>query len=309
MKVKRFSNYQWVKGLPMTERDKKEVGSKFWNKGKWDNYVLPFIKEDVSEMTLVDMGCNVGIFSKLAEDMGFYRVVGVEPNKEAFERALKYREMNGGKYEIHRWRMQSCLHKLPVADYTILANVHYYLSIRLWLEYLDEVKAKTRYLIVVTADRRIRKRKPQADIKAIREYFYDWEEVGLIDDVPMEGDPFPRKLYGICFKSPTIKRESFDVIDNGNKQQVGFYGEVDEGKGLTETAYYERMRRYRGDKWGPEKLLGYIRSKKEVYEDIKERGLFVPIVVNSKNRVADGNHRGAIIKHLGHKTIFTRRVP
>lgn len=55
----------------MTERDKKEVGSKFWNQGKWDNFVLPFIEDDCKDMTLVDVGCNAGLFLKLAKDKGF----------------------------------------------------------------------------------------------------------------------------------------------------------------------------------------------------------------------------------------------
>ena len=76
----------------MSERDKQEKGSKFWNKGKWDNFVLPFLPDDCGEMTLIDMGCNAGIFLKLAEDKGFKQVIGVDSNREAVKKALFYKK-------------------------------------------------------------------------------------------------------------------------------------------------------------------------------------------------------------------------
>ena len=59
--MKQFSNYQYIDG-EMSERDKKEEGSKFWNKGKFDNFVKPFLPEDCKNMTFIDMGCNAGVF-------------------------------------------------------------------------------------------------------------------------------------------------------------------------------------------------------------------------------------------------------
>ena len=140
--MKKFSNYQYVGG-EMSERDKLEEGSKFWNQGKWDNYVLPFLPDDCSGMTLIDMGCNAGVFLKLAEDKGFERVIGVDANKGAIEKAIAYRESNGGTYDIQRRHMERCINKLPMADYTVLAMAHYYFLAVDWLYYLDQLQARS----------------------------------------------------------------------------------------------------------------------------------------------------------------------
>jgi len=120
--MKNFSSYQYIDG-EMNDRDKEEVGSKYWNKGKWDNLVLPFLPKDCSEMTLVDMGCNAGLFLKLAEDKGF-KTIGVDSNSKAIELAIEYKKRNKGGYQIIQSRMEDC--DLPIVDYTIFVNSHYY---------------------------------------------------------------------------------------------------------------------------------------------------------------------------------------
>ena len=71
--MKSFSNYQYTGG-EMNERDKQEVRSKFWNEGKWNNFIKPFLPKDCGEMTFIDIGCNAGLFLKMAKEFGFKRV-------------------------------------------------------------------------------------------------------------------------------------------------------------------------------------------------------------------------------------------
>lgn len=309
--MKPFSTYQCVLGNPMTERDKQEAGSKFWNEGKWDNFVAPFLPEDCSEQVLVDMGCNAGLFLKLAEDTGFSQVVGVDANKEAIKRAIAYREKVGGSYQIQRRRMERSVDKMPVADFTILANAHYYFHINDWLDYLDRLVAKTRYCIIVTAKKREVRCKASANPVVIRRYFRDWDEAGMVEP-SMEGDPYPRKLWGLCFKSRLIERVPIDSITNGNHMQDGFLTELDKGIDPMETTYLKDLRRYRRrrkqKKWTEDRFRKYMDIRHKVYESVKKYGLLKPIIINAENRVIDGNHRARIIKHLGYKTILVRRA-
>jgi len=310
--MKKFGVYQWVEGVPMTERDKQEIGSKFWNEGKWENYVLPFIEKDVKDMTFIDVGCNAGIFLREAKNVGFRRVIGIESDRDAFARALNYRERIGGHYEIYSWPMEPSINKLPVADYTILANVHYYFLIDKWLNYLDALISRTRYCIIVTADKKKRNFSPRADLESLRQYFKLWQEVGSINNVPLEDDPYPRKLYGICFKSPLIEREQIDKINLGNKLQIGFYKELDKGIKPTETEYYKKLVKYRKnkeDRWPKERIINFVEQKAKLFKDVKETGIMDPLLVNSENRIVDGNHRGRMIKYLGFNTALVRRVP
>lgn len=296
----------------MTERDKTEVDSKFWNEGKWNSFVAPFLPEDCSEMTFIEMGCNAGVFLKEALRKGFGRVVGVDSDKVSVERGATWRDQHGMDYKFLLARMEDALNDLPVADYTVLANAHYYFTVNDWLDYIDRLQYKTRYVVIVTA----RKRKgnrcwARADIEGIRGYFKDWEETGFTEGPPLEGDPHPRKLWGLCFKSPHIDRKDIDKLDSGNHVQDGFYKELDQGKNYMRTRYYRILKPYRTKEphnWSIEKLHTWFEGRVRVYEDLKEHGLKKPILIDSEGLILDGNHRCQMIKHLGEKSVLVRRV-
>lgn len=311
--MKKFSNYQYVEG-EMNERDKQEVGSKFWNKGKWDNFVLPFLPDDCNGMSLIDMGCNAGIFLKLAEDKGFSHVIGVDADRTANKKAVSYRKNNGGKYTLIHKDMRGIIDNLPLVDYTIFANAHYYFLVHEWLEYLDKLISKSRYCIIVTAQKRENLSRASASTEDIKKYFKQWEQIGEVPELPLDDDPFPRKQWSFCFKSPILERVPVDSLDNGNNQQRDFWEELDKGIDPLKTNYYKRLKDYRKRKgsyqkvWTDEKLTKYMYGKLELYENIKKCGLKKAVLVNSNNRVVDGNHRHQIMKHMGYKTIIIRRV-
>jgi SAM-dependent methyltransferase len=308
--MKPFSTYQYIEGTEMTERDKIEVGSRFWNKGKWDNYVAPFMPLDCSGLNFVDMGCNSGLFLRLAQERGFERVVGVDSDPGAVLRGNSWKERTNGNYKILQMPMENCIGALPVADYTVLANAHYYFTINDWLDYLDKLQYKTRYCIIVTAEKQRPNRCWAAtDLESIRTYFKNWEEVGFIDIMPNDGnDPSYRKLWGLCFKSPFIERVPVESLDSGNHVQDEFYKELDEGKAYNQTKYYRIIEKYRRGKWSPEKLEGWFCDRVKLYEEVKERGLARPIYANKDGLILDGNHRYSILKHLGAKDILIRRT-
>ena len=303
--MKRFGNYQHVDGEPMNARDEQEVGSKFWNKGKWDNFVLPFISDDCNDMTLVDMGCNAGVFLKLAEDKGFKKVIGIDANGESLKKAIAYKERNGGKYEIQRRHIERTIDHLPVADYTVLANTHYYFKINDWLDYLDKLQVKTRYCIIVTAEKRERLYNASADTKDIKEYFKNWDYVGIIDDISQD-DPFPRNQWSLCFKSRFIDRVPTEGLIHDNTLQVNFYKELEEGIDPLKTEYYNDLKNYRNGSWTDEKLARFIIEKANIFKDVRDSGLKKPIIINSDNKILDGIHRYEMMKYLGHKSVLVR---
>ncbi len=291
----------------MTDRDKAEVGSKFWNKGKWDNFVLPLIKEDPKELTLVDMGCNAGLFLKYAQDLGFGKIIGVDFNPAAIVRGEAWRDENGFKYEFRCGAMEKALPDLPMADYTVLANAHYYFYIKDWLDYLDALQNKTRYCIIVTADKMNHQISiASADPTAIKGYFKNWDMVGFVNELPTEGDPSPRKLWGLCFKSRSIERVPME-LDCGNHVQDGFYEDIDAGKDYHRTRYYRILKPYRKH-WTQEQLDKFCLEKITLFESVKKNGQLRPIIVSPNNRVLDGNHLYCILKYLGNQSVLIRRT-
>jgi hypothetical protein len=304
--MKSFSNYQYVKGEEMLDRDKLEANSKFWVKGKWDNFVLPFLPKNCKGLTLVDMGCNAGVFLELAENKGF-RAIGVDADKTAVKKGLRYRRRNGGHYKIMYRDMRNCIDDLPAADFTILANSHYYFPIDHWLEYLNKLKEKTCYVIIVTAQKMRKYSKASADLPDIRNYFKDWDEVGFVDELPLEGDPFPRRLWGLCFKNRNVERVDIESLCSGNNVQNTFYPELDKGVDPLKTHYHKILVRYRKG-WSTETLNKFMQAKKELYEDVKKNGVKNALIVDLTGRVMDGNHRYQMLKHLGNKTVIVRKT-
>jgi hypothetical protein len=305
--VKRYEVYQCLEGEPMTDRDVMEAGSPFWNEGKWDNFVAPFLPDNCSGMTLVDMGCNAGLFLKLAEDLGFDRVIGVDSNEAAVERGKAWRDKNGGSYRIIKARIESCLEDLPMADYTVLANTHYYFTINDWLAYLDRLQYKTRYCIVVTAEKRHKNYCwASADVDDIRNYFRWWNEVGFIDELPLVGGN-PRRLWGLCFRSPHIEASQINSLKATCDWQDSFYSELDAGVDFKETSFYRQMREYRR-RWSEARLDAWFRERMRVYADLKENGQKVPILIDSRGLILDGRHRHSMMKNLGYWKVFTRRT-
>lgn len=311
--MKPFETYQYLAGEPMTTRDKTEVGSKFWNKGKWDNFVLPFLPKDCSEQTFIDIGCNAGLFLNLAEEKGFSRVTGVDSNKEAVERGCAWRDRNGKTYKIIHTDMENCIDDLSVADYVVLANVHYYFKIDDWLAFLDKLQYKTRHCIIVTTKKRPGNRCwAQADLHDIGKYFRTWEADDLfINYINTAGDPRPRQLTSVCYESPHIQKRLISELDSGNHVQDKFYAELDLGKKYAETKYYRIIRKYRLEDrkdWTEEKLEKFFIDRVFLYEDIKKNGLKSPIIIDREDLILDGNHRCQMLNHLGYKEVFVRTI-
>ena len=113
-----------VEGVTFEDTNRKD--SKFWNEGKWRNFIEPLLPQD--RQTFVEIGCNAGLFLKMATDAGFQDVIGIEANRQIMDQAKRYRERIGGTYQL----LHQCVGKdfvldeLPLADVTLLSNVHYY---------------------------------------------------------------------------------------------------------------------------------------------------------------------------------------
>ena len=308
--MKPYETYQHLAGEPMTKRDEQEVGSKFWNKGKWDNFVAPFLPGSCDGLSIVDMGCNAGLFLKLAQDRGFERIIGIDSNEPAINKGKEWRDANRGNYEFRLSRMEDCLKDLPVVDYTVLANAHYYFTINDWVKYVDELRYKSRYVIIVTAYKQhINRCWASADVPSIRNYFKDWDETGFINELPLEGEPGARRLWALCFKSRHLDKVPIESLDSSNHVQDEFYGELDKGKHYTQTRYYRILKPYR-KKWSEERLHKWIEERIRVYEDVKKNGVKEAILVDffSPPRILDGNHRYAMMRNLGYKHVFVRNV-
>jgi SAM-dependent methyltransferase len=298
----KFTNYQ----IDPTSKEVK-ADSKFWERGKWENYVVPHLPDDVSGMTYVDMGCNAGLFLQYAEEMGFERVVGVEINPEAIELGLVHRNNHSGNYKIIHGTMQEKINEIPVCDYISFINSHYYILIQDWMEMMAVLRKKARHVIITTVRRKEYYCMTSGYGRNVRRYFKDWEFKKHIPQLPREDDVRPRSLASYCFKNPDLARVPVEGLLKGNHVQGQYYKEIDNGVMPLSTRYFRIIRRSKRN-LPYEDIVDCMYKKVAMYKDVKENGIKEPILVNKHYKILDGNHRKEILEYLGYKTTLVRKV-
>jgi hypothetical protein len=321
---------RWYQNVPVdsagvTYEDPGRKRSKFWNEGKWENFIAPLLPRQ--RQTFLELGCNAGLFLKLAEDAGFKDVIGVEARPDIMDQAKHFKECNGGSYRLLHQRVGSdlVLSDLPLSDVVLLSNMHYYLSVPEFSSLVDELRNRCLYCIVVSAKARRRSGKAFSNMYSVRGYFRDWPEIEVVENVDATDDPAPRKdMFGLLFKGslqawdvnglfdrwcvgasradehkrcalPPALVEFFDLVLRGeefNFEDTLFYD------------YWQRRRPQAGTKW----LLKFLKYKKELAEDIQANGMKTPIFFDRHYKLLDGIHRLVIAKMLGYEHILVRRL-
>jgi len=313
-----------IDGEDFNVQNPKKKDSKFWNEGKFKNFIEPHLPEFCTDMTFVEMGCNAGLFLKMAKDKGFRIAVGVEKNKTPVKEGKRYRDILGYDYKILKRSLGGKfgekgsfdIDEIPTADFTVMSTFHYYIDINTWMKYIDALKNKTRFVIIVSRHTKQRHWRALSDLEPVRRYFRDWKEVSYIEPISKKGDPAPRNLWSICFES-NLKRVSIDTIKRQKSEKNRMYNavrelsdEVAENKDISvfDTEYYKRWVERKSGKWHPKLIKKFVSNKFELLKSIKENGQIDPLIVQEDMKLSDGGHRLAILESLGNKSVIVRVV-
>jgi len=315
-----------VNGRPFSRPSTQKSNSKFWNEGRWETFIAPLLPEDCTDQALVEMGCNAGLFLKMAKDRGYRHVVGIEKNTTPAKWANKFRDAIGYDYIVLKRSLGGKfgglgtfdIDELPVADVILMSTFHYYIDINAWVKFLDRLKTKTCYTLIVSRPELKEEHwRAKASYAAAADYFRDWQEVGRIENVSTEGDPAPRDLYSVMFKSPLIRRVPIEDIDIRERPDDPMYmammdlaeriadsGEFD----LHETDYYKRWEERKG-RWSIKTLRRFVGMKFDVMKSVRDDGLRDPIIVQRDGlKLSDGGHRLVMLRALGYKSVIVREV-
>jgi len=305
---------------------KDRVGSEFWNEGKFHNFIEPHLPDNCKEMVFVEMGCNAGLFLKMAKDKGFEHVVGIEKNKTPVKEGRRYRDLIGYNYRIMKRTLGGKygnegnfnIEELPVADYTIMSTFHYYVPIDIWLRYVDRLKHKTRYVVIVSRDSVMRRHwRAGSRRHQLKKYFHDWKEVKYIPEMPKEvkaADHKSRDIWSISFKSP-LERIKIDSIKRTKQDEPMYTGMYELAKMarngnsyVQDSDYYKMWVNRKEGRWDAATLDKFVCDKYKTMIEIRDSGLKEPLVVRKGNKLCDGGHRASMMKALGYETVIVRRV-
>lgn len=325
----RTYQYLEVNGEPFTRPRPERTHSRFWNQGKWDNFIKPLLPEDPTDMTLVEMGANVGLFLKLAKDYGFRNVIGIEKDKTPVKIGNRYRDTIGYDYTLLKRSMGGKfgelgsfdIDELPAADITLMSTFHYHIDINAWYKYLERLRTKTCYALLVSVPDSPRYAwRVNGHLGYLKKYFDGWELVKMIDDVPEEGDSSPRKLFSVLFKSPCLRRVNIEKVQlrQGNREtsfghlairdlteRVIAGDDID----IVDTEFYREWKR-RKPRWAERTTRVFCQGKLDLVRGIVKDGLKDPILVQKDTlKLADGSHRIEVMDVLGYKTIIARELP
>jgi SAM-dependent methyltransferase len=298
--------------------------SNFFNEGKWKNFIEPLLPPDPKDRTFVEIGCNVGLYLKLATEYGFRNVWGVETDAENCAMAERYRDANGMDYKILNRTVGAdfSFDELPAADVVLMSNMHYYIHMEHFIPFLDRLFHKTIYCIVVS--RRMREKKhgyPLPEIDPIRLMFKEWEmmRIRMTSSQMKDGDPHPRDIHSMLFRSELQRQTIKDYTTRTQKyiKQQEFIDIIREGREvrLEDTinwAYWKERKQTTKtkprDMWTDEQIREHVQRRFDLVESIMKNGMREPVLVWPDRTGIDGGNRAQILKLLGYESIIVRII-
>ena len=299
-------------------------GSSFFNEGKWENFIKLFLPDDPTDRTFVEIGCNVGLYLKLATEYGFRNVVGVEADANNCAMAERYRDAQGLDYRVlHRTVGDDfSFDELPVADVMLLSNMHYYIHMQHFMPFLDRLRFKTINCIIVSREMREKKHgHPLPEVAPIRHMFKDWEmmRIKYTSSNMLKRDPHPRHVHSLHFRSPLQRQSIKDYTTRTQKYvlQQEWIDLIRAGKPfrLEDTnnwAYWVQRKQLDKekpqDRWSDEQIQAHVQRRLDLVRDILEHGVKEPLLVRPDRQCIDGGNRAAILKLLGYNSVIVRQI-
>jgi len=341
-KIRRWYQTPDYNGLrPRGHFDDGKTNTISYGMGKWNNYIQPLLdKVRVGkDFIFCDIGCSAGEYLVAAKNYGFKRVIGVEAARGGFAQLLLTKNLLCNDIEAYNNSLGKPevniaegagepldLYTFPMADVTLMSNVHYHFTEANLNKYLNLLADKTLYLIIITDE------KAQGVIDTSSQFVLSKATNGGWDlvDMILTGTPdYPdmRHLTAILLKSKRLYKLR---VDECLKKQIDycdynktFYTKVfpefiecvlsgDINKDncqFTIVFDWSVSPNHGSTPWAPqvamERTLSYINQIKT----IKEHGQEMPILDKQyfESDLWDGNHRIAVLKHFNIPWVFAEK--
>ena len=189
--------------------------------------------------------------------------------------------------------------RLPLADVTLLSNVHYYLRITNWMRLVDQLHTRTGHLIIIN---RAPLKNPDLLVENLDRYFSEWE-IGNSIKLSRRGDPAPRRIRSHVYTSPVIKRVSIKEIKEYPLKET-----LHEFYNNNNPEPYKAFLRSKRSKGGEGRIKRRLAGAKLLLRKVSTSGQQYPILLDRHNNVLDGQHRIASMELLGYESILVRYI-
>lgn len=332
--------YQNILGFENVDHPERS-NSIYWGQGKWDTFIRPLIPyKYFDDKTFVELGCNAGLYLLNAKKFGFKHVIGIEPQTKFYNQACKVLEkynnldilLRQETVGINHKQLESTdkihnLNSLPLADITLLANVHYWIEEKNLIRYLTELSYHSRYCIVVGIGKRDNTPSCPDRNNTIKYFGFNWKFINEIEPVKVD-DPAPRyDTYSMLFESKNLyEKPLFEFYNevyklrDANKYFFdyfnGYISEALKNSGSTkrdEYLYYLQHKPIKSSSLILSNAVNRIKKDMRLIQDIKNFGLKTPIEIPrnlSKDNAEkiDGYHRLAILNQLNYKHVLYKII-
>ncbi len=304
-------------GVDMPARSRKSRKSRFYGDKKWDGYIEPLIpfNGDACQRRLLDIGCNAGLHLHRAAEMGFGRVVGVEPNDVYFNQArFLIRHFNHKDVKIINGTPK--VKDLPLSDVAILANVLCWMKPGEANLYVQQLAKRSLYCIVVSRNKESNNFASDGRKEFTEALFAnDWELVGGQDEGDWQNDPSPTPMYSRLFRSAHLAEHTVcSLYDHPDFQGRATYrGAYREFVGMAvsntpfdikTTAFYDYVKGR--NKWGSEPSAR-VEKWAQLAMDIRDNGINEPVQLRHDGAIKHGLHRLIVAKELDYTYIVAEK--
>ena len=166
-------------GIQSKSTNNKKLYSRYYQKGKWDNFIFPLIPfKNGKNKIFLDIGCNAGLYLLYAKEYGFEKIIGIEPNKFYFnqlkfvidyfkkeknevEQILLRRSIGESDYSLKNMLLDNKIlndidrckkfsfKEIGKVDLMLLNHVFYWIEIKEKDKFIKKSSKNCRYIIIV----------------------------------------------------------------------------------------------------------------------------------------------------------------
>lgn len=233
--------YQPVEFGRITAPTKPDQHPASFGRGKWDNYVKPFLdKIDRGNGYFCEMGCNGGLYLVMAAEAGFRRMWGVEAANAAWGQlqltAEFYNELDIRPVYARLGTVEGAIAdsrapvfdqaSMPIVDVTLMAQFLYWVTPDVAQPYVDALSEKSCWAIVLTnTARRQRSSGHPHDVEAM--FDHNWLLVDRIETKKRDGR---RRITALLFHSRWLEarrtKDLWKFAERTHPANRKFYHEV-----------------------------------------------------------------------------------